>query len=472
MSLRNGRGYRPRLRRNTISVSNFGDSLAEAYCLSVCYHRGRGHLRSPTNQRLRPRAGKLNPVIASSSSSVTSDSQFADSEGILPRQEIAEMVKRGLICSAFTILPRQLQPASLDLRLGEVAIRVQCSFLPGKEPVKDKLTKYASHTLDLVRGAVLEPGAVYIIPLMEEVRLPKGLRAKANPRSSTGRLDIFTRVISDRSDRFDEISDGYQGPLFLEVVTRSFPVRVERYLSLSQIRFVRGTSRCSTDEIMTIYDEQGPLLYEGETPVAREEIIRRGGLFLQVDLSGIGGTHCVGYKAKKNSQLIDLSRLDHYAVFDYWEPVFRDSRGQLILERDHFYLLTSKDKVRIPASCAAEMVAYEETSGELRTHYAGFFDPGFGYGRQGEIKGTVAVMEVRALDAPFMVEDGQRFCRLHLERMAVPPDQVYGSRDIGSSYQFQGLTPSKHFRMPRPDEIKKRAFDPQQLLFEMDPGRG
>lgn len=411
-------------------------------------------------------------MTANSRSSGTPDSQFAGSDGILPRQEIAEMVKRGMIYSAFTILSRQLQPASLDLRLGEVAVRVQCSFLPGKEPVKDKLTKYASHTLGLVKGAVLEPGAVYIIPLMEEVRLPQGVRAKANPRSSTGRLDIFTRVISDRSDRFDEISDGYQGPLFLEVVTRSFPVRVERYLSLSQIRFVRGSSRCSTDEIMTIYDEQGPLLYEGDTPVAREEIIRRGGLFLQVDLSGIGGTHCVGYKAKRNSQLIDLSRLNHYAVFDYWEPVFRDSKGQLILERDHFYLLTSKDKVRIPASCAAEMVAYEETSGELRTHYAGFFDPGFGYGRQGEIKGTVAVMEVRALDAPFMVEDGQRFCRLHLERMAVPPDQVYGSVDIGSSYQFQGLTPSKHFRMPRPDEIKKRAYDPQQLLFDMDPGRG
>ncbi len=381
------------------------------------------------------------------------------------------MVKKGLVCSAFTILPRQLQPASLDLRLGEVAVRVQCSFLPGRETVEEKLAKYSSHTLDLVKGAVLEPGAVYIIRLMEELRLPEGLKAKANPRSSTGRLDIFTRVISDRSDRFDEISQGYQGPLFLEVVTRSFPVRVERYLSLSQVRFVRGSSRCSDDDVMRIYDEQGPLLYEGDMPLAREEITRRRGLFLQVDLGGLGGTHCVGYKAKKNSQLIDLSRLDHYAVFDYWEPVFRDSKGQLILERDHFYLLTSKDKVRIPASCAAEMVAYEETSGELRTHYAGFFDPGFGYGRQGEVKGTVAVMEVRALDAPFMVEDGQRFCRLHLERMAVPPDQVYGSAGIGSSYQFQGLTPSKHFRMPKPDEIKRRAYDPQQLLFDMDLGR-
>jgi len=411
-------------------------------------------------------------VTINSSDSIVSSGPSAGLEGILPRQEIAEMLKKGWIYSAFTILQKQLQPASLDLRLGEVAVRVQCSFLPGKETVRDKLAKYASHSLELVKGAVLEPGAVYIIPLMEELRLPQGLRAKANPRSSTGRLDIFTRVISDRSDRFDEISEGYQGPLFLEVVTRSFPVRVERYSSLSQIRFIRGSSRCLNDEIMRIYDEQGPLLYEGETPIAREEVLRRGGLFLQVDLSGIGGTHCVGYKAKKNSQLIDLSRVGHYAVFDYWDPVFRDSKGQLILERDHFYLLTSKDKVRIPASCAAEMVAYEETSGELRTHYAGFFDPGFGYGKQGEIKGTVAVMEVRALDAPFMVEDGQRFCRLHLERMALLPDQVYGSAGIGSSYQFQGLTPSKHFRIPRPDEIKRRAYDPQQLLFDMDLGRG
>lgn len=392
--------------------------------------------------------------------------------GILPRQEIGEALKLGLVHSAFTILPKQLQPASLDLRLGEQAVRVQGSFLPGRETVQEKLRKYGLHELDLVKGAVLEPGAVYIIRLMEDLKLPEWLKAKANPRSSTGRLDVFTRVITDRSDRFDEVGAGYEGPLYLEVLTRSFPVRVERYQSLSQIRFIRGSATCPDEEFAQIYEHQGPLLYAGDTPIGLAEVNRRGGLFLQLDLGGIGGTDCVGYKARTACGLIDLGRFNHYRVFDYWEPVFRDSRGQLLLDRNNFYLLTSKEKVRIPPGYAAEMVAYEEASGELRTHYAGFFDPGFGYGAQGEIKGTVAVMEVRALDAHFMVEDGQRFCRLQLERMAALPDQVYGAAGTGSAYQFQGLTPSKHFRTPRPDEIKKKEFDPQRLLFEMDPGRG
>jgi dCTP deaminase len=379
------------------------------------------------------------------------------------------MVKDRHIWSDFTITDSQLQPASLDLRLGEKAYRVQCSFLPGQDTVETKLGRYTVHSLDLApgTGSVLEPHAVYIVPLMEQVRLPEGLTARANPRSTTGRLDIFTRVVTDHSDRFDEIGEGYRGPLFLEILSRSFPVRVKRGMSLSQIRFIRGTSRCTDDDIESLYKHGGRLLFEGDVAIDFPEIVLREGLFLRVDLDGIAGTSLVGYKARRNSGLVDLSLINYYNVFDFWEPVFRDAKRQIILERGDFYLLTSKEKVSIPPTYAAEMVAYEQPSGELRTHYAGFFDPGFGYGAEGEVKGTVAVMEVRALDAPFMVEDGQRFCKLQLERMAGSPDRVYGAKEVGSSYQHQGLTPSKHFRTPEHKEIKRRARRVEQLAEQL-----
>lgn len=388
-------------------------------------------------------------------------------EGVLPRQDIVAMVEGRHIWSPFTILERQYQPASLDLRLGEKVYRVQCSFLPGQETVEKKLASYTIHSKRLTgdEGVVLEPTAVYIIPLMEELALPPGIRGRANPRSTTGRLDLFTRVITDHGESFDEIPEGYKGPLYLEVLSRSFPVRVVRGLALCQIRFIRGTWRCTDAEVMNLYEREGPLLYEGGGPISVGEVMLREGLFLRVDLGGTAGTNWVGYKARRNSGLVDLSRLNYYQILDFWEPVFRDRKGRVILERGEFHLLTSKEKVRIPPNYAAEMVAYEQRSGELRTHYAGFFDPGFGYGPEGEVTGTVAVLEVRALDAPFMVEDGQRFCKLQLERMAGTPDRVYGAKEMRSSYQFQGLTPSKHFLAPRVEEVKKRQAVEQLLLL-------
>jgi len=383
--------------------------------------------------------------------------------GVFPRQDIVELVRDGVVHSAFTIEQKQFQPASLDLRLGERVHRVQCSFLPGKEDVQTKLKRHTIHTMSLLPGAVLEPHAVYVVPLMEELNLPQGLAARTNPRSTTGRLDIFTRVISDRNDRFDEIPEGYQGPLFVEIVSRSFPVRVARHMSLGQIRFVRGNSRCTDEEIEALYKREGGLLYVGDGAMGFGEILLREGLFLGVDLSGTDGTPLVGYKARRNSGLLDLSQVNHYNILDFWEPVFTTTKGQLILEKGEFYLLTSKERVRIPPNYAAEMVAYEQPSGELRTHYAGFFDPGFGYRQAGEVPGTVAVMEVRALDAPFMVEDGQKFCKLQLEKMTETPDQIYGSKGIGSSYQHQKLTPSKHFKVPELAEIRKRAEKMEQL---------
>jgi dCTP deaminase len=377
------------------------------------------------------------------------------------------MVKERAVWSKFTIEDRQLQPASLDLRLGEKAHRVRCSFLPGKDTVQAKLDRYTLHSLNLVDGGVLEPGAVYIVPLMEHLNLPEGITARANPRSTTGRLDIFTRVVTDHSDRFDEIGEGYEGPLYLEILSRSFTVRVERGMALSQVRFIRGNARCSDDDIENLYRRDGRLLYTGDVAMGLAEIVLREGLFLRVDLQGIGGTALVGYRARRNSGLLDLSKMNYYNVFDFWEPVLRNGKSQLILERGEFYLLTSKEKVSIPPHHAAEMVAYEQPSGELRTHYAGFFDPGFGHGPEGEVKGTVAVMEVRALDAPFMVEDGQRFCKLQLEKMASLPDRVYGGKEVGSSYQHQGLTPSKHFRVLEPKEIKRQERKLEQVAEQL-----
>lgn len=386
------------------------------------------------------------------------------SQGILPRQEIKKMVNDGSVASDFTISDRQLQPSSLDLRLGEEVYRVQSSFLPAGRTVKLRLDDLTIHKQKLMDEQVcLEPGVVYIIPLMERLSLPRGIRARANPRSSTGRLDIFTRVITDRSDRFDDIEDGYEGPLYLEILSRSFPIRVQRRMSLSQVRFIRGDSRCTASD----YRDKGPFLYEGDEAVRNGEEPPREGLSLRVDLSGVPGTNFVGYKARRNNRLIDLGRLNHYRILDFWEPVFKDKSGCIVLEKDEFYLLTSREKVCIPPGYAAEMVAYEQSAGELRTHYAGFFDPGFGFSANGDVKGTVAVMEVRALDAPFMVEDGQRFCKLELERMASEPDLFYGSKEAGSSYQFQGLTPSKHFLSVQADmsEIKKREpKEPREQL--------
>lgn len=391
-------------------------------------------------------------------------------DGVLPRQDIVEMVKEKVISSPFTIVDRQYQPASLDLRLGEKVYRVRGSFLPGKETVQEKLERYTQHSFDVLPGgAVLEPNAVYLVPLMESLNLPNGIRARANPRSTTGRLDIFARLVTDCSDRFDEVHEGYQGPMFLEILSRSFTVRIERGMSLSQIRFIRGDARCDDDAIEQIYRRGEHLLYDGDEAIDFAEIVLREGLFLRVDLGGIDGTDLIGYRAKRNSGLLDLRRSNrYYNVFDFWEPIFRSRKApHFILETREFYLLTSKEKVCIPPQYAAEMAAYEQPYGELRTHYAGFFDPGFGFSADGGRKGTVAVMEVRALDAPVMLEDGQRVCKIQLERMAAAPDQLYGG-EVGSAYQDQRLTPSKHFRVPDTKDIKTRARRVEQLAEQLE----
>ncbi len=363
-----------------------------------------------------------------------------------PRQKLQAAVGEGLVVADAPIEPRQLQPASLDLRLGGRAYRVRSSFLPGTSTVAERLESLGMYDLPLDRedGGVLERGHVYVIPLAERLRLPRGVRGKANPKSTTGRLDVFTRVITDRHWRFDDIPVGYAGPLYLEVVPSSFTIRVKAGMSLNQLRLMEGDPHLDDEEILALNAERRLLL--GPKGGRREAVIENG-LYLGVDLMGRASGGLIGYKAKKNSAVIDLGRVDHYDPLDFWEPIgSREGRGGFILEPEEFLILASKEKVQVPPDLAAEMVAYDVTNGELRTHYAGFFDPGFGFrGDQPDNPGTRAVLEVRAHEVPFQLEDGQLFCKLVYERLTEPPDVAYGAA-LASSYQNQELTLSKQFR--------------------------
>ncbi len=373
--------------------------------------------------------------------------------GVLAYQQIRAAVKAGWIRSAAPFEKRQFQPSSLDLRLGEKAYRIVASFLPQNtrvlnriepDPVPDMSeTDLLMYSLDLRSGAILEKGAVYLIPLLEELRLPKRIRAKSNPKSTTGRLDIFTRVITDLTPRFDEIRPGYHGRLYLEVAPRSFSIRTATGMSLNQIRFMIGDGSISDAEIGELHEREALLCAESGAQIPREGLAIHEGLFMSVDLVGKDTNGIVGFKSKKNSQVIDLGRIGYYDPHEYWEVIHHHPRDSLIVEPDEFCMFASKERIRVPPAYAAEMVAYDSGSGELRVHYAGFFDAGFGYGR-GELRGTRVVMEVRARDVPFLICDGQTFFKVRYERMAAAPSKVYG--ELGSSYQHQSLTLSKHFR--------------------------
>ena len=363
--------------------------------------------------------------------------------GILPTKWLREAARDDVIYTEQYKIPEaNLQPASLDLRLGERAHRLRCSFLPDASTVADKLPELQMDELDLRDGAILERNRPYLIPLIEELRLPATIHAKTNPKSSTGRLDIFTRVITDKSHKFDDIGPGYHGQLFLEVVSRSFTIRVKTGLSLNQLRLVKGDPRCDAGEILELHRSRPILMSEPGQPGQNRVPSEANTISVGANLAR--GPRGVGYRAKKNSSLLDLSREAYYDPGDYWEPVYADRGQRLILEPEEFYLLTSAEGVSIPPEYAAEMSAYDPSSGELRTHYAGFFDPGFGYGGQAGAYGVQPVMEVRAHDVPFMIEHGQSICTLTFERMLEAPDKLYGA-EIGSSYQGQGLILSKHF---------------------------
>jgi dCTP deaminase len=354
--------------------------------------------------------------------------------GVLPSQSIADMLQSGQIHTEIDVPAGQIQPASLDLRLGNFAYRVRASFLSGRgRKVMDRLQEFEMHRVDLDGGAVLEKGCVYVVPLMEGLALPDDIAATANAKSSTGRLDLLTRLITDNGVEFDRIEAGYHGPLFAEICPRSFSVLVRPGMRLNQIRFSRGHAVLPDQALVT--------LHKNETLVSGEAHIDNG-LGFSVDLKPAEGS-LVGYRAKPHTGLIDLDRIGHYLARDYWEEVHTDD-GQIILDPDAFYILVSREAVHIPPLYAAEMAPYLAMVGEFRVHYAGFFDPGFGHAAAGG-HGSRGVLEVRCHEAPFVLEHGQIVGRLIYEAMTEMPEMLYGS-DLGSNYQGQGLKLSKHFK--------------------------
>jgi len=364
-----------------------------------------------------------------------------ESHGVLPSQSLEGMIASGAIRARNPILPEQVQPSSLDLRLGSEAYRVRASFLAtGADTVTSKLEKYRLHTIDLTRPAVLEKGCVYIVPLQEELALPAGISGRANPKSSTGRIDVFTRLITDEGRRFELVPPGYKGRLYAEVVPRTFSIVVRQGDRLSQLRLFQGEYLPSDQVLRQLGDREALIYMPDET---RGEPLIQNGLRLSVDLSD---SEIIGFRARRHAPLIDLGRLNFYDPAEFFDPIHRNESRTLILDPEDFYILASREKVRIPALYAAEMVPFDPTIGEFRIHYAGFFDPGFGYGK-GEINGTRAVLEVRSHEVPFILEDGQAVASLVYERLLERPRLVYGE-GIGSSYQHQGLKLSKHFRSP------------------------
>jgi dCTP deaminase len=360
-----------------------------------------------------------------------------DDKGILPDEAIAALAAQGGIVSARPFVADQVQPASLDLRLGNVAYRVRASFLPGPHgAVARRIADLRLHEISLSNGAVLETGCVYIVPLQESLMLPPDISATTNPKSSTGRLDIFTRVISDSMRGFDRIEPGYRGPLYVEISPRTFPVLVREGARLSQIRFRRGHSTLDATALRA--------LHAAERLVDSTDADVGEGVAVGVDLAGFGENGLVGYRAKRHTGLIDVERRDGYAVADFWEPIPVRPDRTLILDPDEFYILASKEAVQVPPDYAAEMVPFDPLVGEFRVHYAGFFDPGFGYAGAGG-KGSRAVLEVRSREVPFILEHGQIVGRLVYEKMMARPRSLYG-QGIGSNYQAQGLKLSKHFK--------------------------
>ena len=354
--------------------------------------------------------------------------------GVLPSQAIRSMLANGQIAVSHPSAEGQIQPASLDLRLGQRAYRVRASFLPGKgNTVAERLDDFAMHEVDLTVGAVLEKGCVYVVPLMESLALPEKVNAVANAKSSTGRLDLFTRLILDGGSEFDRVDGGYKGPLYAEISPRSFSVLARPGMRLNQIRFRQGQS-ILTDSELTALDKAVGLV---NLPAHID-----GGLGFSVDLQPKSGG-IVGFRAKPHTGLIDLDLIGHYNKSDFWEEV-RAENTRIILDPGAFYILVSREAVHVPPECAAEMAPYLAMVGEFRVHYAGFFDPGFGHPAAGG-GGSRGVLEVRCHEAPFALEHGQIVGRLVYERMAQVPDLLYGS-GLGSNYQGQGLKLSKHFR--------------------------
>jgi len=358
--------------------------------------------------------------------------------GVLPVQQLKELIQTGALGAQGPITNAQLQPASIDLRLGTKAFRIRASFLPGpRRTVEDRLADVVMHEIDLTSGAVLETGCVYLVPLMEHLALPENISGLANPKSSTGRIDVFTRLIADHASSFDQVEAGYEGPLYAEISPKTFSVLVRAGSRLNQLRLRGGSAVLDDVRLMELHKKIG--LVNGDADID-------GGVAVSVDLKGEPDTGFVGYRAKRHAGVIDVDKPGAYDAADFWEPIAARKDATLILDPDEFYILASREAVHVPPDFAAEMVPFNPLVGEFRVHYAGFFDPGFGHSAAGG-SGSRAVLEVRSHDVPFIIEDGQIVGRLVYEPVTQLPEFVYGS-DIGSHYQRQGLKLSKHFRLP------------------------
>jgi dCTP deaminase len=389
--------------------------------------------------------------------------------GILPSQTIKAMVDTGEIYTALEISDEiqhdmlregergkinddQIQPASIDLRLGKEAYCVEASFLPGPDSkVLPKIERLKKYKMDIRSGALLEKGRVYVIPLLESLALKakSEITGFANPKSSTGRLDILTRLITDEGTAFDQVRRSYKGPLYLEVAPLTFDIEVRTGTRLNQLRFRRGSPPPLAAKVLeelhgTILPSDGNKIKDKK----RELLLEKKLLPVTVDLKGTGEGSRIGFRAKQNATSIDVEKIGHYNVDDFWEPIHANERAQLILQPNEFYILVTKEPVPVPPGYAAEMVAYDTTIGEFRVHYAGFFDPGFGWNdKAGKPGSSKAVLEVRSHDVPFLMEHGQTVGWLNYEKMRAIPNKLYG-QDIRSNYQGQSLKLAKQFRLP------------------------
>ncbi len=373
------------------------------------------------------------------------DAAFGNRYGLLARQKIQLLVHRKMIRAYGEFEESQFQPASMDLRLGKRAYRVRASFLPGKHrTVREQLDALSYDEIDLEDGAILERGCVYVIPLLETLNLQDSISAAANPKSSTGRLDIFTRLITDHSEVFDRVANGYKGDLFAEVSPRSFSVRVRTGSRLNQIRFRRRNPAQMQIVDFALSDRELRDWHDNKSPLVSGPANIREGLILRVALSEDSLGRRIGYRAQKHTDIIDVDRVGAYSVREFWEPLDARPDKRLILDPDEFYILASQERLHIPPELAAEMVPIDPTMGEFRVHYAGFFDPGFGWSPQGH-PGSRGVLEVRSHEVPFILEDGQIIGRLSYEKMADEPEILYGQTPV-SNYQGQDLKLSKHFK--------------------------
>jgi len=325
----------------------------------------------------------------------------------------------------------QIQPSSIDLSLSDECYEIKTSFLSPDSKVRDKLNKIYSKKINLKTSKIFKKNKTYIVRLNETLHLNNSISGHCNPKSSTGRLNIFCRTILDYCDEYEKIPKNYNGEIFLEITTRSFDIKISKGDKLNQMRLRKKTNNYLNDKDLKKINKRNALIFTN-----KKNIIENG-LRISVDLSN--DNKICAYVAKKTSLNINFSKISFYEIKKFWKPL-KPVNNSLIIEKNKFYILKSREKIRIPSNLAGEMIPYDTGIGDFRAHYAGFFDPGFG-----DPKGSYAVLEVKTNELPFILEDGQTIARIKYEKLNKKTFLVYGSI-INSNYQNQKLALSKHFK--------------------------